>query len=152
MSCKTLPIYYLNIGIRLRRVPTWGLHILRYVSVIQFIFQVLLLLPITLTQWNLCCISKSILKHHQKIKSKIKFPLSSLQLSEVHFCWFLIWIKSNHLFPIRPPLEIIGYRTIIRLGLKFDHAKINSAMTHVLGFWLPKQGGIHLKTSGCGRL
>ena len=44
---------------------SWDLS-LRYVGVIWFIFNVLRLLSIRFTQPNLCCISKSMMKHEQK--------------------------------------------------------------------------------------
>ena len=40
---------------------------LRYEGVMWFVFHVLQLLPIKFTQQNLCCISKSIMKHMQKL-------------------------------------------------------------------------------------
>ena len=48
---------------------------LRHVGFIWFIFNVLQLLPIRFTQQNSCCISKSMMKHLQKLGLKIRPPL-----------------------------------------------------------------------------
>ena len=50
---------------------------LRYVGVIWFVFHVLQLLPIRLTQQNSCCISKSLMKHLQRLDRKLDLPLFS---------------------------------------------------------------------------
>jgi hypothetical protein len=48
-------------------------HMLRYVGVIQFLCQVLQLLSVRFTQQNLCWISKSKMKHHQKLHQNLDF-------------------------------------------------------------------------------
>ena len=42
----------------------------RYVSVIWFIFHVFQILWIIFTQWSICSISKSMIKHHQNLDWK----------------------------------------------------------------------------------
>ena len=45
-----------------------------YVDVIWFVFRVLQFLHIKLTQQYLCCISKSIMKHEQKLDQILDLP------------------------------------------------------------------------------
>ena len=55
-------------------VGPWRHH-LRYVCVIWFDFHVLQLLHIRFTQWNMCCISKCMMKHQQKLDWKLNLLL-----------------------------------------------------------------------------
>ena len=56
--------------------------------------HVIQLLPITCTQWNLCCISKYALKHRQT--SNWKSDLSWFGLKHVGFKVFALWSSPNN--------------------------------------------------------
>ena len=68
----------------------------RYIwALIRFVLHVLQLLPIRFTLWNLCCISKFMMKHWAKLGVIIRSPLISLWLLELHLCWFFDWIHKS---------------------------------------------------------
>ena len=74
-----------------------GLSMVRYVGVIQFLFQVLQLWPVRFTQQNLCWSSKSIMKHHQKLSWNLDFSLFSYGY---HKCTFVGFVTKYICSPI----------------------------------------------------
>ena len=81
--------------------------LLRYVGVIWFIFMFVQLLPIRFTQPYSCCVSKSTMKHLQKLDWKSDFLLFGYGYRERMFVDYAIgyigppncvhyWVKSSH--------------------------------------------------------
>ena len=63
---------------------------LRYVDVIQFVYHVLQLLLIRIRERNLCCISKSTMKHQSNLNRKLDLPLFSVDYQDCAFIYLFI--------------------------------------------------------------
>ena len=67
-----------------------------YMSVEWHAFCILQLLRIKdWKQWNLCCISKSMMEHQKIFEWNMQLCLMYLWLLEVYVCWFLNWIHMS---------------------------------------------------------
>ena len=72
--------------------------LIRYVGVIPIVLLVLQLLPIRFPQWNLCCISKYMVKQ-ARIGLKIEPCLLYLWSLQVHLCCYRCGLDT-HILPI----------------------------------------------------